>query len=275
MPLTNPSSVKKAHPGKCRSVWLPLLCLLVLPGMLCGCGELKTATEYLYAGNEAFKTGNYKEAESEYRQAIKLEPKSETALNNLGVVLNEVGRAGEAAEILKQAVAIDPTNGIAYYTLAKALTKQGLYADAIAAARKSIELAPTDLNGHRALAEASLLKAKKEGSAEDLTAAVDQFNYVIQVDADDDAAHQSLGEGLSLQKDVEGAIAEEKKAVELNPDNRDARKLLAELLHGKGEDIAALKEIDAILEKDKSDGDVRKLRTLCEPVTVGQRAVAH
>ncbi len=260
-------------PARTRLRLLSALAAIGMTTLLFGCGELKSATEYLYAGNEAFKAGDYKTAESEYRQAVRLEPKSETALNNLGVVLNEVGRSREAVDTLKQAVAIDPTNSIAYYTLSKALIKQEQYVDAIAAARKSIELAPTDLNGHRALAEASLLKARKDGTPEDLKVAVDSFNYVLQVDPDDDAAHQSLGEGLAQQKDTEGAMSELKKAIELNPDNKEARKALAELLHNKGQDAEALKEIDAVLDSDKSDSQARKLHSLYEHFAVGQQNV--
>jgi tetratricopeptide (TPR) repeat protein len=229
--------------------------------VLFGCGELKSATEYLISGNEAFKRNDYKQAEIEYRKAIRLEPKSSTALNNLGVILNELGKYDDAVTILNQAISVDPKNVIAHYTLAQALTKKGMYAEAIVASRKAVELSNTEIGGHKALAYASLLKGKKEQNKEDLKVAIDEYRFILQSDSDDDVSHQNLGEALALYGDQTTALAEERKAVELNPDNLAARKLLAVYLHESGESEDAAKQLDTVIEKDPADAEARELRT--------------
>ncbi len=56
---------------------LPCLCAAVLAG--CGM-KLKTSTDYLISGNEFFKAGDYKRAEVDYQEALKLEPNNATTI---------------------------------------------------------------------------------------------------------------------------------------------------------------------------------------------------
>jgi tetratricopeptide (TPR) repeat protein len=238
---------------------LTALLILTASGMLAAC-EVRGAADYLISGNEAFQRNDYKEAEADYRHALKAEPNSSTALNNLGVILNELGRYDEAIDILSRAVKVDPKNTIAHYALSTALSKQGQYDRAMEEARTAISLSNSDLNGHRALANAALLKAKQQNNSDALHVAIEEYRTILQSDSDDDHAHQSLGVALGIQGDKEGALSEEKKAVELNPDNLGARKELARLLHDSGSNDEALKELDTVLEKDKTDAEARKMR---------------
>ncbi|HEY9792330.1 MAG TPA: tetratricopeptide repeat protein [Candidatus Obscuribacterales bacterium] len=228
--------------------------------VLIGC-EVRGASDYLISGNEAFKRNDYHEAEKDYRNALRIEPNSSTALNNLGVILNELGRYDESAQILGKAVQVDPNNEIAHYTLAQALLKIGKYDEAMSEARAAIGLKDSDMHGHRALAEAALLKAEKDKDPKVVTVAVDEYHSILQADQDDDQAHENLGSALALQGDKEAALSEEKKAVELNPDNLTARKQLARFLHEQGNNADAIKELDAVIQKDGSDQDARKLRS--------------
>lgn len=226
------------------------------------CGEYRGATDYLIAGNEAFKRNDYKQAEIEYRNALRLEPNSPTALNNLGVILNELGNYDESIQVLRKATSIDPNNIIAHYTMSQALAKKGDYDAAIAEAKLALA-APKgneELGAHKALAQASLLKAKRDNNQDALKVAMDEYHTMLQSEADDSDAHLGLGEALVFSGDKEGAMAEAKKAVELNPDSVSARKLLARLLIDDGEKEQAAAELKVVLEKDPSDADARKMQ---------------
>jgi tetratricopeptide (TPR) repeat protein len=229
---------------------------------LSACAEYRGATDYLIAGNEAFQRNDYKQAEIEYRNALKLEPNSETALNNLGVILNELGKTDEAIEILRKAISIQQTNIIAHYTLSQALAKKGDLDGAIAEAKAALAQpkANQELGAHRALAQASLLKAKRDKDQDALKVAIDEFHTIIQNESDDADAHFGLGEALLVSDDKEGALAEVKKAVDLNPDLLAARKVLAQMYIDAGQKDDAAKELKTVLSKDPSDAEARKLQ---------------
>jgi tetratricopeptide (TPR) repeat protein len=239
-----------------------------LGAVVSACGELpKGATDYLIAGNEAFKRNDYKEAEVDYRNALKADPTSGVALNNLGVILNELGKYDESIEILHQATAKDPNNIIAHYTLSQALAKKGDYDAAIAEAKLAIA-APKgneELGAHKALAQASLLKAKRDNDKDALKIAMDEYHTILVSESDDSDAHLGLADAAMVNDDKETAMAEAKKAVELNPDSLGGRKLLAKLYIDSGDKEAAAKELKIVIDKDPSDSDARKLQSTLGP----------
>ena len=211
-----------------------------------GCGTMKNSAEYLISGNEFFKVGDYPHAETDYREALKHSAtpvERATALNNLGVVLNEEGQFGEAVEVFKEGLAIDPKNVIATYAMAQALVNLKRYDEAIEMARKAIELNPDEAGGHRALADAAFAKG-------DYQTASDEYRYLTQADSDDDEAHQNLAKAQAANGDTEGAMVENQKAIEINPDNAIAITQKAELHYKQGDRKAALDEVTKALDKD-------------------------
>lgn len=244
----------------------------ILGAMLClglsACTSFKTTNDYLISGNEAFKAGDYEAAERDYREAVKRDPEASTPLNNLGVVLNTLEKWDAAAEVLRKAVKADPKNAIAHYTLARALMKSGHVDEALTIAHEATQLAPDDLAAHRTLAETFLTKVKgNDSTADDLRFAIEEYRYIIRNDPDDDLAHQQLAEALALHKEVDSAVTEAQKAVDLNEDNFDARKVLAGLLAQKGDKTAAVTELDLVLKKNPGDAQARKLKESIETGT--------
>jgi tetratricopeptide (TPR) repeat protein len=238
------------------------LVAVCVTAVVSGCGTYKGTTDYLIAGNEAFKRNDYKQAEIEYREALRKEPTSAVALNNLGVILNELGKYDESIETLHKATATDPNNIIAHYTLSQALAKKGDYDAAIAEAKLAIA-APKgneELGAHRALAQACLLKAKRDNDKDALKIAMDEYHRILQSESDDSDAHLGLADSAAFDGDNETAMTEAKKAVELNPDSLGARKLLAKMLIDSGDKEGAAKELKVVLDKDPSDADARKLQ---------------
>jgi predicted Zn-dependent protease len=64
--------------------------------------------------------------------------------------------------------------------------------------------------------------------------------------------------------DTDGALTELKRAVELKPDNSDARKAYAEALNGKGEREAAIAQLDEALKQKPDDASLKELRSSYE-----------
>jgi len=65
------------------------------------------------------RTGRLAEAEAELRKALKLDPNSATAHNNLGSVLERAGRKDEARRHYERAVQLEPGHPDAMKNLAR------------------------------------------------------------------------------------------------------------------------------------------------------------
>ncbi|PIV27968.1 MAG: hypothetical protein COS36_03850, partial [Candidatus Altarchaeum sp. CG03_land_8_20_14_0_80_32_618] len=59
----------------------------------------------------------YEEAEKEYREAIKINPKDADAHNNLGILLKNLKRYEEAEKEFREAIKINPNDADAHNNL--------------------------------------------------------------------------------------------------------------------------------------------------------------
>jgi superkiller protein 3 len=213
--------------------------IIVSECFVTACGmQFKTSTDYLVSGNEYFKTGDYVKAEQEYRQALKLDPKSAIAESNLGVILGEVGRLDEAIATLQRALELDPKNAVAHYVLAEALIKKGHVDEALSQARTAVKLSPAEAAAYRALAHAALARG-------DASLAVEASNSAVKLDSDNSVSHEYLGQALFSIGDLESAQMEEKKALDLDAENNEARLQLTAMqnMTGKKNKTASAEQV--------------------------------
>jgi predicted CXXCH cytochrome family protein len=83
-----------------------------------------------------------REAEAEYRTALRLDPSFVPALVNLADLDRMRDADQEGAELLKKAMAIEPDNADAHYSLGLLLVRQHDYGGALELLRRAHELAP-------------------------------------------------------------------------------------------------------------------------------------
>ncbi|KJV07015.1 tetratricopeptide repeat protein [Methylocucumis oryzae] len=121
---------------------------------------------------------DYTGAEVVFRRAMELEPKNATSWNNLGNVLQDLGRYDEAEAVYRQAIAFDAKFGYAWYNLGILLQDNlGRYDEAEAAYRQAIALEPKDANSWNNL---GLLLQDHLGRYDEAEAA---YRQAIAVDA--------------------------------------------------------------------------------------------
>lgn len=82
----------------------------------------------------------YKEAESAFRDAKRLDPSFAEPRNNLGVVLVQMGRYGEAFKTFREAIRLSTDYAEAYANLGVAYADCGLYADALQVLQRATPL---------------------------------------------------------------------------------------------------------------------------------------
>ncbi|MGA2000087.1 MAG: protein kinase [Terriglobales bacterium] len=90
-------------------------------------------------GNFYLRHREYAKAAGQYRRAVELTPDNAHAHNNLGLTLDNLGRAGEAEPELKKSIQLQPT-GHAYTMLGRLYYRQRRWADAAAMMEQGLQL---------------------------------------------------------------------------------------------------------------------------------------
>lgn len=195
--------------------------------------------------------------------ALALKPDIPEAANNLGLALAMLGRSTEAEAAFRNAMALRPDFHDARFNLANLLNERGKHTEAIAEYRALLQAAPhfmpaqvnlgvaLDLAGdlsdaeqayRTALASSGLAPAHRNFAQLNLALvlqkqnrfqeAAEAFRIVLKQDEKLFAAQMGLGQcARELGAPME-ALAAFQRAVQLAPDNADARAALSGLLSG-------------------------------------------
>jgi tetratricopeptide (TPR) repeat protein len=93
-------------------------------------------TASLTRGRRPIAGRNIREAEKEYREAVRLNPQDEWAHFNLGNTLRDQGKLPEAEAAYRAAIRLNPDNAGAHCNLGLVLRSQGKFAASLAALRR-------------------------------------------------------------------------------------------------------------------------------------------
>jgi tetratricopeptide (TPR) repeat protein len=169
----------------------------------------------LAAGATLFGQGRFTEAVEQFRQAVRLQPGSPEALNNLGVALKELGQLEEAVASLRQAQLLRPDYAEAHNNLGVALKAQGKLADAVTCYQQALRLQPQDAEVCTNLGNA----LREQGQREQALAC---YQEALRLRPGYARAHMNLGNLLQEQGHLEQALACYQQAVVLRPDSAEA-----------------------------------------------------
>ncbi|HWP67263.1 MAG TPA: tetratricopeptide repeat protein [Candidatus Limnocylindria bacterium] len=172
-----------------------------------------------------FQDGRTAEAVAEYERALAVDSQHVKSHNNLALALVELGRLEEAAEHYRASLAVEPKAEI-YSDLGFIMARLGRSNEALAAYRKALALDPACASAHFNLAVAML-------QAGDLAAAETHYRKALPGRPAAET-HNGLGFVLGRQGRTEEAIAEFRKAIEIDPRYTPAYNNLAEALAREG-----------------------------------------
>ncbi|MFZ4717071.1 MAG: tetratricopeptide repeat protein [Chthoniobacterales bacterium] len=119
--------------------------------------------ELLARAKDEFERQDYLQAESTFREALKLNPDDYFALSNLGVVEFQLGRLKEAEEVLRKASEKTSDSSFALTTLGIVHYRQERLSDAEKVLRKSVTVNQEDFTAHNYLG--IVLAASGKGKA--------------------------------------------------------------------------------------------------------------
>jgi len=131
------------------------------------------------------RTGELREAESQYRRLLAGRPDDAVALTNLGDLLRQTGRVAEARRLLARAVTLAPDNAPARCALANLLLHQGDLPGAERLLAEALRLAPDRAYVHR---DIGLLRRVQGRPAE----AVAALSRALALDPADQASRLGL-----------------------------------------------------------------------------------
>lgn len=213
-----------------------------------------------------------------YQAALRLEPRRGDARSNLGAALVRLGRFDEAIEQYKQALAVAPDDPAIQFNLGLAYYKAVQFTDAIPLLEQVVaggrHPGAVLLLGDALLQQGEyqkvidLLEPKADAYSADLafgyllgTALVRTGQrdrgqvYIDRIFAAGESAEARLLTGTALlrAKDYPGAVAEFRKAVELNPQLPTARTMYGRALMAVGDTEAAAREFVRALQANPND----------------------
>jgi len=164
---------------------------------------------------ERVREGRWGEALGLYRELVAENPSSIRALNNLGILLDEIGEHEEAASHLTLAAEMDPENLEVLGNLGTALGALGRYAEGDELLRRVLRHDPSNAEVRGNLGILFFRRGLYELAEVELAAVCrDRPDYGL--------AHYYWGEALSRLGRVDAAIEALQRALEVMPGNSRA-----------------------------------------------------
>ena len=182
--------------------------------------SLTSTTQIVFAQNtvqQLFKQGetaeavrNNSQAETIWREILRVEPNNSKAYNNLGNALRRQGKLAEALAAHQKALQLNHNDAEAYVGIGNVLNAQGKPEEALAYHKKAIQLNPKLAIAYNGLGNALYYQKKLEE-------AVAAYQKAIEFDPKYATAYYNLGNTLKDQKKLDEAVAAYQKAIELDP----------------------------------------------------------
>ncbi|MBD2481227.1 tetratricopeptide repeat protein [Planktothrix sp. FACHB-1365] len=225
-----------------KSKLLPLVLIFsVLSYTPVGLGQ--SVEELFRQGNTAQDAGNYSQAETIFRQVIRINPQDVIAYKDLGNALYKQGKLEEAITYYQKAIQLDPKYAPAYNNLGNVLSGQGKLEEAIINYQKAIQLDPKFAPAYNNLGLAL-------SGQEKLEEAIINYQKAIQLDPKYAPAYNNLGLALSGQGKLEAAITYYQKAIQLDPKSPFACHNLGNVLYKQGKLEAAITYYQKAIQLD-------------------------
>lgn len=166
-------------------------------------------------GRIHMQNGELDKARREFEKALELNPNYSDALLNIGEVLRLQGRVAEAEHFVKRALQVDPNSIGALAQLGEIKRDMGDLDEAIRLFREGLAIDDSYPFVFLGLGDV-LQRAGRYEEAEEA------FTRVLQLNPDSFKAYYNLGVTRGNRGDVEGAIANYEKALEIAPQHPES-----------------------------------------------------
>lgn len=184
--------------------------------------------------------GRNPEAIEHYQEAVRLKPDYFEAHNNLGFALSQVGRAKEAIAQYEEALQLDPNDIEAHNNLGNILWQVGKIREAIEQYEKALRINPDFADALNNLG-AALGRLGRD------TEAMECYEHALRIKPGFAEAHNNLGVVLLQRGRVPEAMKHWEQALQFKPDYPDAHNNLGLALEQTGNVREAIKHYEEAL----------------------------
>lgn len=167
--------------------------------------------------------GDIEMAKKYYHKTLVLNPDFIEAYNNLGVILEQEGDWEKAKEYYLRALSYNPEVLEVLNNLGILERKYGDKQKAIEYYKKALEIAPENEVSKFNLLEVYLALSKDAIERQDLVTALEYFMKAFKIDQNNFEIANNIGSVYARQEKYKNAIEWYQKALELNPDFKEAR----------------------------------------------------
>ncbi len=175
-------------------------------------------------------TGRLPEAETQFRETLRLQPGDVNAHLNLCHVLGQLGRLDEAARQGETAVQLDPNAAAAHINFAEVLEQLGRVDEAAAHYERGLQLEPRATNVPARLAGLLYKLGNQAAGRNDFASAIMFYRRVLQLADDHVPARNNLANALFMAGRMDEAIANYGEILRRDPGNQRVQENLARAL---------------------------------------------
>ncbi|MGA2507112.1 MAG: tetratricopeptide repeat protein [Chitinispirillaceae bacterium] len=174
------------------------------------------------------QSGMYADAETLYRTTIRKNPACWMAYNNLGLIMNRIGRTDEAVAFYRKALEINPLSAESCYNLGTLLAKTGQVDEATLYCRKAIAINPNHVEAYNNLGNILMQTGQ-------MNEAVGCYRKALEINPLSAESYYNLGTLLAKTGQVDEATLYCRKAIAINPDYLEAYNNLGNILMQTGQ----------------------------------------
>lgn len=164
---------------------------------------------------QSYANGNFREAATFLRKAIRVDSSSAEIHSSLGAILDRLGESDEALSANRRAITLAPNQATHYYNFGISLSRTGLLSQAADAHRRAIVLAPNDAGACSKLAVIL-------DQLERLDEAIYYHNKSIEIDGNCPDSYIALGNTLSKNHLFSEAVNAYDLAIKFNKRHPEA-----------------------------------------------------
>jgi Tfp pilus assembly protein PilF/SAM-dependent methyltransferase len=176
---------------------------------------------------EHHQHGRFADAETIYRQVLKVDPVNFDALHMLGVLAHQVGQHVQAVDIINQAIQLDASDPLAHNNLGNAYRALGRHDEALASFKKALSIKPDFYQVENNVGETCRTLGRFEE-------ALASFQKVLSIDPRYAETHNNMGLVMLAQGKHDDAVACFDKALSIKPGYAKAQSNLGNVYRAMG-----------------------------------------